>query len=293
MSARGENTLLKSSDSVCRGENILLNPSNIVYKEWKYLLKSPDNYLWGWKCPLLNLLTMLAEGENTLLISSDNVYREWKYPLKNIRQCFRRVKYPVKILWPRMERVKLPLPSPPKSFYQFPKRMKYPHKTSASVKREWNTLLKSKERLMIVWGFLNLLAFVFPARMRGQRQAGRQTEGRERERERERERSGWSKYKMAKSSNFQVCLFVGCLTSQQHASVSQVRVISRVSDQNGVSQAWYIVEKHHSGWEPSINALLPNRVLDFRRHSKGVSDLLSTWLSQSVNERNWSEDLGL
>ena len=28
--------------------------------------------------------------------------------------------------------------------------------------------------------------------------------------------------------------------------------ISRVPDQNGVSQAWYIVEIHHSGREPSI-----------------------------------------
>ena len=26
---------------------------------------------------------------------------------------------------------------------------------------------------------------------------------------------------------------------------------ARVPDQNGVSQAWYIVEIHHSGWEPS------------------------------------------
>ena len=26
----------------------------------------------------------------------------------------------------------------------------------------------------------------------------------------------------------------------------------RVPDQNGVSQAWYIVEMHHSGWEPLI-----------------------------------------
>ena len=29
-------------------------------------------------------------------------------------------------------------------------------------------------------------------------------------------------------------------------------LILRVPDQNGVSQAWYTVEKHHSGWEPSI-----------------------------------------
>ena len=31
-----------------------------------------------------------------------------------------------------------------------------------------------------------------------------------------------------------------------------MRNISRVPDQNGVSQAWYIVEIHHSGWKPSI-----------------------------------------
>ena len=30
--------------------------------------------------------------------------------------------------------------------------------------------------------------------------------------------------------------------------------ISRVPDQNGVSQAWYLVEIHHSGWKPSILA---------------------------------------
>ena len=29
-------------------------------------------------------------------------------------------------------------------------------------------------------------------------------------------------------------------------------MISRVPDQNGVCQAWYIVEIHHSGWKPSI-----------------------------------------
>ena len=29
--------------------------------------------------------------------------------------------------------------------------------------------------------------------------------------------------------------------------------ISRVPDQNGVSQAWYVVEIHHSGQEPSKN----------------------------------------
>ena len=31
------------------------------------------------------------------------------------------------------------------------------------------------------------------------------------------------------------------------------RDITRVPDQNGVSQAWYIVEIHHSGREPSIS----------------------------------------
>ena len=28
--------------------------------------------------------------------------------------------------------------------------------------------------------------------------------------------------------------------------------LSRVPDQNGASQAWYIVEIHHSGWKPSL-----------------------------------------
>ena len=40
--------------------------------------------------------------------------------------------------------------------------------------------------------------------------------------------------------------------SCRHVSVSMTSlVISSVSDQNGVSQAWYIVEIHHSGREPS------------------------------------------
>ena len=35
-------------------------------------------------------------------------------------------------------------------------------------------------------------------------------------------------------------------------SANCVSSISRVPDQNGVSQAWYIEEIHHSGWKPSI-----------------------------------------
>ena len=33
-------------------------------------------------------------------------------------------------------------------------------------------------------------------------------------------------------------------------SVPILLIFSRVPDQNGVSQAWYIVENHHSGWKP-------------------------------------------
>ena len=34
--------------------------------------------------------------------------------------------------------------------------------------------------------------------------------------------------------------------------VSRIRIISRVPDQNGISQACFIVEIYHSGPEPSI-----------------------------------------
>ena len=39
---------------------------------------------------------------------------------------------------------------------------------------------------------------------------------------------------------------------QQQQNKKKYQLISRVPDQDGVSQAWYIVEIHHSGWEPSI-----------------------------------------
>ena len=59
-------------------------------------------------------------------------------------------------------------------------------------------------------------------------------------------------------------LFLENLLTQQLISVFKkwtlVKInssdISRVPDQNGVSQARYIVEIHHSGWEPSIYWLL-------------------------------------
>ena len=47
--------------------------------------------------------------------------------------------------------------------------------------------------------------------------------------------------------------------------------ISRVPDQNGVSQAWYIVEIHHSGRKPSIWIYVMNRVLLAVLHDKNFN----------------------
>ena len=48
------------------------------------------------------------------------------------------------------------------------------------------------------------------------------------------------------SLNFIVCM------CRNVCRMSFKKMISRVSDQNGVSLAWYIIERRHSGREPSI-----------------------------------------
>ena len=46
--------------------------------------------------------------------------------------------------------------------------------------------------------------------------------------------------------------------------------ISKVPDQNGVSQAWYIVEIHHSGQEPSISNIILKTVLLYGSETRRI-----------------------
>ena len=51
---------------------------------------------------------------------------------------------------------------------------------------------------------------------------------------------------------------------------------SRVPDQNGVSQAWYIVQIHHSGWKPSkwvTNAYIPPYNMLWPAHRRLHTDI--------------------
>ena len=52
--------------------------------------------------------------------------------------------------------------------------------------------------------------------------------------------------------NVRVRLKSACLSASHSLSLILCVCISRVSDQNGVSLLYIMLEIHHSGWEPSI-----------------------------------------
>ena len=68
--------------------------------------------------------------------------------------------------------------------------------------------------------------------------------------------------------------------------------ISRVPDRNGVSQAWYIVEMHHSGWKPwilfcllfcdDLDSLPPSWLCPFLSLVPSILTRLSVTASSSV-----------
>ena len=61
-----------------------------------------------------------------------------------------------------------------------------------------------------------------------------------------------------------------------NAPVQRARNNVRVSDQNGVSQAWYIVEIHHSGRKPSNCSLWFNVLKHLVEDLKTPRDILET-----------------
>ena len=66
-------------------------------------------------------------------------------------------------------------------------------------------------------------------------------------------------------------------------------LISRVPDQNGVSQAWHIVEIHYSGWKPSIwfwNNLVWRSWCNFVFEKLAL--LRNFWLCQKTSEFEYS-----
>ena len=66
------------------------------------------------------------------------------------------------------------------------------------------------------------------------------------------QRTGTLRYRGDITRPTDVISFQGCSCSLLQYSGCNSGIISRVPDQNGVSQAWYIVEIHHSGRKPSI-----------------------------------------
>ena len=64
--------------------------------------------------------------------------------------------------------------------------------------------------------------------------------------------------------------------------------ISRVPDQNGVSQIWYIVEIHHSGWKPSIWCKRKEAVPKPEQQQKSVTFSVSTHWSRLKEMKNRS-----
>ena len=69
----------------------------------------------------------------------------------------------------------------------------------------------------------------------------------------------------------------------------KITSILRVPDQNGVSQAWYIVEIHHSGWEPWILTWSDTQAALPLTSFCSCSCLLSSSCWISASDRDWPD----
>ena len=81
-------------------------------------------------------------------------------------------------------------------------------------------------------------------------------------------------------TNFETCLIISESLSLRTCVKTEEKItnlnISRVPDQTGVSQAWYIAEIHHSGREPSIYVFLTTFLI--RLYMKYPKFCASNWV---------------